>query len=93
MARGRKSKYDPILDSFLASRTDTVKVESDIEVEKLRTGLAARVKTREVDVKIISRGNDVYLERRHPLLPREEVRAKLEAISEMVGELLRQEWR
>jgi len=93
MVRGRKSKYDPILDSFLDSKENIAEVESDVNVDVLRTSLTKRIATRELAINLSTVGGVITLERKNPLMPREEVRENIETIIELLSSTLKREWK
>ena len=59
----RGSKYDPIIDDFLKSASNVVRVEySGIEPKVLSAGLKTRIRHREIrEIDVKTRGDRVYL--------------------------------
>ena len=59
----RGSKYDPIIDDFLGSTSNVVRVEfPSIKPKMLSAGLKTRIKNREIKVvNVKTRGDRVYL--------------------------------
>jgi len=59
------SKYDPILDAFIAGEKDLVEVNvSGKDANYLRTQLNKRVEARNLDVKVSVVNNACYLEKK-----------------------------
>jgi len=59
------SKYDPILDAFIAGEEDLVEVNvSGKDANYLRTQLNKRVEARNMDVKVSVVNNACYLEKK-----------------------------
>ena len=59
----RGSKYDPIIDEFLESASNVVRVEyPDIKPKVLSAGLKTRIRHREIrEVNVKTRRDNVYL--------------------------------
>ena len=59
------SKYDPILDAFIAGKKDLVEVNvSGKDANYLRTQLNKRVEARNLDVKVSVVNDTCYLEKK-----------------------------
>jgi len=63
--RGRRSKYDPIIDQFLDSGNDLVEIEvEDRKASYIAAQLANRIKVRDLNIVASASCNFAYLERK-----------------------------